>query len=215
MNAHMISIKEALDRIDAVLEDDRLSLRMSPSVEGITKFGHFYLVADWNEWDSDFAVSEGDWSSQSVLDTHIDPTQLGRKLGVLGEDEKVEEPLSADDFPDEVKCDAAIETARSLVDELEVTSEFPESEFHPYFPIFAATFRHECTNYDVLLRQLPGQVILWHLELIGGDPGPDWLLCTCDFEGGCLNHERAHDILKNAAGELGGPIYQRMREEAG
>ena len=109
-------------------------------------------------------------------------------------------------------CRALPDVARTLSEELRITAEFPEEEFAPYFPVFAAAFRHEFTNYDELLCRLPAV-----FAATGDEPSPDVLVCTCehdDWEWECHNEEIAHQILKNATGRLGQPVYDRLHEKS-
>lgn len=117
----------------------------------------------------------------------------------------------------EVMCPHLLTVAKELISELKITAQFPETEFHPYFPVFAAIFRHECTNYDEVLHGLP-QSFDPELAAAHDEPPGEWfVICSCwtdeqrsdDLE--CLNRSKAHDWLKSAAGELGQSIYDRLR----
>ena len=100
-------------------------------------------------------------------------------------------------------CEALRQIAEGLA--IRIAAEWPEGEeVAPYYPEFAATFRHDCTNYDELLAVISDYK--YSMD------------CVCsqseDEFSPCDNEEQAHLLLKHRAAELGRRTYLELRIES-
>ena len=129
-------------------------------------------------------------------------------LETLTRKETTEEP--AEECPFGIKL---VEKAKELVLELapiELPPDFkldgPEFSGHVPYPKRIAKIRHEYTNYEELLSELPLCVDNWQDEEAR-------LLCLSVTEDGkeCPHDEEAHDLLKRAATDLARDIHQKYR----
>ena len=97
-----------------------------------------------------------------------------------------------------------VEVANELVARLEV-QELPE-DFDPgdlWYKQILANIRHEFTNYEGLLHELPLCVDFWDA---GGE-------CTAEISLECPLQQEAHDLLKWAANDMAKEVYQKWLEK--